>query len=101
MGWKDWPTWLKGGVIGLFLGLFIVFAYFVSDVSKSLFGGNSSITIMTIIITAPFILIYVFSLGILFSNNDSLFRLGLYLSPIIYFIIGAIIGWIVGKIKGR
>ena len=70
MSWKNWPGWLRGGVIGGIVGLIlsiITFSYTGIDIQK--------------------------------DNLLSLFIQNLLIYLVITFIIGAIIGWIVGKFK--
>ena len=74
MGWKNWPYWLRGGIS---LDLLII-------ISMIIFPKLSEIPIISILLYFP--LFYGFIIGgliILFC----------------WFIIGAIIGWIYGKIK--
>ena len=79
MGWKDWPYWLKGGeifeillIIGLFLIAFIKGEGLAILFLLIFFGGENPWEMFTF-------------LGFL----------------ILYFILGAIIGWIYGKIRNR
>lgn len=85
MGWKNWSYWLRGGLIAiiiyvilfLFLFIFPPFYYIIS------------------FLTIP--LNPLFNRGI-FGDNAVVFIIvkGIYL-----FVLGVIIGWIVGKIKSK
>ena len=75
MGWKNWPSWLKGGIIIGIIGFVI-----------TLFFGASVI---------PSILIPDFSNGV---PAFSMYYLWI-ISFLFYFIIGAIIGWLIEKFK--
>lgn len=86
MGWKDWPYWLKGGIIGVIL--LLILSLFAVATPKSDMGNVFSWAI--ILIAFPFMLTY----------EDSQ-MLNFILFPIYFFILGAIIGWIVGKIKSK
>ncbi|MDO8467700.1 MAG: hypothetical protein Q7S56_02015 [Nanoarchaeota archaeon] len=85
MGWKDWPAWIKGGVIGIIvleIVLFLISFFIIKIISPQnnyLYGSLT--TIYTISFPPNIFLILFFVL--------------------IGFLIGAIIGWIVGKIRNR
>lgn len=76
MGWKNWPYWLKGGIIGLIIGLvgvllkIVLSLIFIDDTGRPGF----------------------FSISSTFITSQLLNCLGLL-------IIGLIIGWIYGKFK--
>ena len=78
MGWKDWPYWLKGGLISL---IFLVF-FPITIIASCIIGGI---------------------LGFINSceNQGSKLYLNVIIYSIILFGIGAFIGWIIGKIKNR
>jgi len=80
VGWKNWSAWLKGGIIGLIIWIiFFILAgivdFQIKGIIPPLIIGNlhSNLTI-------PFV----------FAEN-----------VIIYVIISAIIGLIVGKVKSK
>ena len=83
MNWKNWPYWLKGGIIGIIFAIIIIlitFAYYeVSSNLGSFFGINEYLV-----------------------ENISNYGLGLILymslNLIEYFVIGALIGYIYGRI---
>ncbi len=109
--WKDWPYWLKGGIVGVIVGIVLLFiplilSYFV-DVP-------SFIPILSLIwIAITIFLIFIFcgvaleidlGGGILGTCETRLpFYFSLFLSTIIigalFFGIGSLIGLIIGKIK--
>lgn len=103
MGWKDWPYWLKGGIIGLIVFLvislfFILYEFIGIGVFIDFFFILS--IFFSIITSLPFY-IYDFILQIL-SINIYWNSFSLFISGVInYFFTGAIIGWIYGKIKER
>ena len=93
MGWKDWPYWLKGGIIGLSLLLLSLLVEFLLYLPFSGFGFLA--------------LFYGYSAEALISNpTDFEYALYLYILPlvtviVVYFLAGALIGWIYGLIKKR
>ena len=95
MGWSEWPSWLKGGGIGSIVGLFILFIEFF-------FCGNYSLTGLAKVfcgtIAFPLfptnLLLYMSSISTIIFNQ-------IPVTVVIYFILGAIVGWIVGKIRNR
>ena len=88
MGWRNWPSWLKGGVIGI--SLFLLYLL-ISIISSDLLQLGERAFVLAL----PLFLIAGEGIG----TSD--FLLGLIFTIIIYFILGAFIGWIVGKIRNR
>ena len=87
MGWKNLPSWLKGGIIGLLLYVVLV----VSNITP---------------IIAFLVSIQNFFARFFLSPDDwgsisFAFLFSFVLAPILWFIIGAFIGWLVGKIKSK
>ena len=86
MGWRDLPTWLKGGIIFVLIVIVIdVVDYLILPlISRALFPLQ--------IANYPLYLFWQLS-------ESGTINLILHLS--LYFVVGAIIGWIVGKIKSK
>lgn len=103
MGWKDWSYWFKGGFIfGLisFIGSLLWLGYYIPAFSKLFFN----FWLAVVLSPGQFLALF----GLMGPQGDiSIFKLlgtwaiGFVISLIIYFIIGAVIGWIYGKIKNR
>lgn len=89
MGWRNLPYWLKGGIISFL----IVFIWGILDFV--LF--HTMITIMLICVSFTGIFLCK-PLNIGYGNYDTLL---IILALISYFLLGAIIGLIVGKIRSR
>jgi len=97
MGWKDWSYWLKGGIIGLILGVL----YFLANLVFSLgcmgwYNGIETSSICPLVDS-----IFKFGLLRIIFFPFALFTdeyLILLLNSAILF---AVIGWIYGKIKNR
>ncbi|PIN93035.1 hypothetical protein COU54_04765 [Candidatus Pacearchaeota archaeon CG10_big_fil_rev_8_21_14_0_10_31_24] len=97
MGWKDWSYWLKGGIIGICIGIIIDLLYFFFMYSfPEWFDG--------------FIIFVTFDFGFIISPLvckgslaciliDVLITLILFVFEVA--ILGALIGWIYGKIIGK
>lgn len=81
MGWKNWPYWLIGGIIGLIV-VIINFLYQSNPLSRVFIG---------------------FPIRFIRLNPDSVLGIVLFLvvPPIFWFIIGAITGAIIGLIVGK
>ena len=103
MGWKEWPYWIKGGI--LLSALSIIFAfllipfgnYYPTDIGSPYWG---------IILLRPSYVIIDFlqNTGLrIYAINDSLYSFfkALVISLILYFLFGSLIGWIYGKIKAK
>lgn len=88
MSWKDLSTWLKGGIILTLVDIIVILLSFIATVPRENFGWTLLFTQIpfTIVIRAlnlPIVQAYQMIIG------------GL----ICWFIIGAIIGWIIQIIK--
>jgi hypothetical protein len=105
MAWKDLQTWLKGGIIALLIGLFSSVLYII--VGPLFNGFLSRIIYMIFILPFELVLFPLFSSNVknLFFDMEACFFgcnpkfLGYVAIILAYFLIGALIGWIVGKIK--
>jgi len=90
MTWKDLSYWLRGGIIALSIDIVLVlFAYFSSS------DGEAK-SILVSIVQFP----YTFSSGFITATHGIYSMTGNIVGGLIaYFILGAIIGLIVKKIK--
>lgn len=95
MSWKNWPYWLKGGLITiliyLLLTIFLIIIFFIFKSQISL--------IFFQIISLPTTLVN--NLFGIYSGHNGIINKIFFTSIIIYFIIGFIIGLIYGKIKKK
>ena len=114
MGWKEWPSWKKWSIISFaicfILNILAWFLFFISHYpSQSFSFAGEDLTplpiyIVNLIFMIPFLPIdYLISL---FTGSLSQWGfLSLFIVTIEgllgSFIIGAIIGWIVGKIRNK
>ncbi|MBI2631989.1 hypothetical protein HYW75_03225 [Candidatus Pacearchaeota archaeon] len=89
MGWKNWPYWLKGGVIGIiFIYLILLLGIF------NILNENSFLYILLLpALVVFFYFPYTFNLG---GYEWQFITYSIY-----GLIIGALIGWIYGKIKKK
>jgi len=94
MDWKDWPYWLKGGVIAAGINLLLLLLYYIFP--TPVFSFKKSYNQITSILGLPAFVV----IGILPFSIFSIFWI-IVVSTILFFIIGAIIGLIVGKVKSR
>lgn len=102
MGWKNWSYWLKGGVITFSADFIIVLLIiFTSHKSESIGWGLIFTQIpfsFTLLGFFSKILCYPVSINTASACEIPLAIIGGLIS---WFIIGALIGWIYGKIKNR
>ncbi len=103
MGWKNWSYWLRGGIIGG--GLVIVYLTLIR-ISRYLLASDSDILAEIIVLShilLEFPIIPIVEnfrpLGELLSRNNVIISFLIIAIP--WFIIGAIVGFIIGKIKQR
>lgn len=101
MNWKNWPYWLKGGwmLSVINLGLIIISYILPSPMFSFKFGYFT----IGDLFSFPALLMWegsqeIFSLVI---NRPLQYLFIILISSIEYFIIGALIGWIYGKIKSK
>ena len=96
MGWKNWSSWVKGGIIGLGIALilFIIIILIPGTTHSSTVLKDS---IAKIAQSLDWIL---FILNGGYCDGMSCIFMMFTIWPS-YFCIGALIGWIVGKIKSQ
>ncbi len=98
--------WLKGGIIGLVVILILIISYFTlfyesAEFCSKINYNSVMCTLQSIVMGLIGIaLIPIASILIHPKEGTQIIGFILYLS-IIYFLIGAIIGWIIGKIKSK
>ena len=95
MGWKDWPYWLKGGII------VSVFALIFRLAGSMFLLFDSSNIFERILSYISFFLGYPFGIPLANILNTGITIIDFILFLIFYSLIGALIGWIYGKIKSR
>jgi len=122
MGWKNWPYWLRGGIISFIIVFALTILYTLNLVIIELIvpGGDIDyisgiediltvisffmIVIIAFIVSIPLLPLSIFGVrsipGIDAGNILSNYLFFFFMS-IIWFIIGAIIGLIVGKVKKK
>ncbi|MFH1455399.1 MAG: hypothetical protein ABIF40_00430 [archaeon] len=92
MGWKDWPYWLRGGLITLTLSLIIFLVLIIAYPSTVSAFGAGIFVLYPAIFLGP----------ILQIRNEVVSSLFFLIFPfLIYFLIGALGGLMVGKIKSK
>ncbi len=108
MGWKEWPAWLKGGIILAVIHLF-VFAILVYPA----YLRNKNVPAqyepwpVTMIMTIPdfpvFVLLYSkFAYNLFGEALEGFATIWIIIfGTLQWFVIGAGIGWIVEKIRGK
>lgn len=107
MGWKSWSAWLKGGIMVLSLvWIMDIIGYFIWN--KIMYSHPYIFTVFFHILNSPlWIFINVFKSPRLYwslynaSNAPTPTLLGFIIISIFYFAIGALIGFVVGKIKSK
>lgn len=102
MGWKDWPYWLRGGIIGFVIGLIPLI---LSQIF--LIKGLLAVIYGVFVLPPELILLNIIpaSLKNIFFDMGSCFILciprflGFLVIALFYFLVGALIGSIISKIK--
>lgn len=106
VGWKNLPYWLRGGIVGSSLNILL---FVLILVIAKIFGDYALILAFTIVpFVSPFFFgvspLFFLDLSLPYNLNIPFFVyqfLNILIPLIVYFVIGAIIGWIYGKIKVR
>lgn len=97
--WKNWPYWLRGGVIGGGITLIFVVLFYSCNILDT---SPGSFLCLPFIITSP-----IFPFAILFDNLDPFFH---YRLPFVFVPVGSVAGWfvvcsligfLVGRIKSK
>lgn len=108
MGWKEWPSWLKGGmvlviiyIILILLSVFTLYYDFTTWTSEVMFWTYVAIVSPTEFLSLILPIKFPLGIGFLGGPSDSEMITSLIVLAIFYFFIGSIIGWIYGKIKNR
>jgi len=92
MKWKNWPYWLKGGIVGLVAGIFIeALLFFVTNYCLNNSSGGDWFGLL--------VCYYIFMFPGMFLTNDVLIAIIINILVIIIFSI--VIGLIIGKIKSK
>ncbi len=92
MGWKKWPYWLKGGIIGLIiviLGALLISLSPVRCIGLSQDGTGCKPPQGTNA--------FVYNINSILNNFDMVFLYFILLT----IIISSVIGWLIGKIKNK
>ena len=87
-------AWLKGGLIVAGINLLLLFLYFL--LPSPVFSFKKSYDQITTILALPAFAV----IGILPFTILSIFWT-IVISSILFFIIGALIGWIIGKVRKK
>ena len=94
MKWKKLPSWVKGGIIGGIIGIIpLIYVVIWLVILK-----NST---LSDIVLFPVNLVDNLLSTFLYSGGDMGGIIVLFIAPIFYFLIGALIGFIVGKLKKK
>lgn len=104
MSWKNWPSWLKGGVIGAGVCLgpsFLFMLYSVMNVLGygRLFGGNGLVIIFLLFFPFGFLATIFLKTTNFFDFYIEFILLSILINFIIGFFIGSIIGGIIRKLS--
>ena len=102
MGWKTWPYWIRGGIISMLI--FTVLFFIIATLGG--FAQDNSLLIPLILLVLPLHLIFgSITKSIFYPNYPNVYTafqayIFMYVELLLsYFILGCIIGFIVGKIK--
>ena len=109
MKWKELPSWEKGAAIFIILGMLLVpIGILLMQVGAYVENCQGDVCNLGIISGIGFILILIptwpfrfFNYSNFLNNSFALIILKCVVFVLQFFIIGAIIGWIVGKIKNK
>lgn len=107
MGWKNWPYWLRGGIIGGVIGIIWFVFHFMGMNFGPGEGGYLNWVYYTFGVISgllgSILGFFIFPIALLFGEyfSDATATPFLIISVIYLFLIGALIGFIIGKIKSR
>jgi len=102
MGWKNLPYWLRGSIVGLIAGIFLGIYLITTNCNLSFGGSSGGCTIFDQIIFGFCLFTIIMPLFVfVFEQIIDSSSAGLIASILTLTFLGALIGFIVGKIKSR
>lgn len=126
MGWKDWPYWLRFGVVMAMINILLsTFAYMDKDIRQPHdFSDFKALRYPNVLLGIPALIVHERAFGQIYKsiypNYPGIISEGGKVTPsstyrqsidiftsffvsltIYHFLLGAIVGWIYGKIKSR
>lgn len=98
MGWKAWPSWVKGGEIGLIISLVSLLLISISgNYGEDLPGF---LVLLLAYLYFPVVILPTTQIIDNLGNVGGRLLMGLFLL-VFYFLVGVVIGWIVGKLRNK
>lgn len=94
MGFKNLPTWLKGGIVGFILGVVFVLSNTFANFETSI-GGFFSVVAIALYFPFSFVFVILNSIGV----ELSIFLINLFVF-VLWVVLGIVIGFLIKKIKG-
>jgi hypothetical protein len=98
MGWKEWPSWVKGGVISIYVTFSLIIIGFLVSI---IYPEILKILVIFFIWIHYIIPLEANNMGTGFIIMGIILISSPILSLLFFFLIGALIGWIYGKIKNK
>jgi hypothetical protein len=99
---KNYPYWARGGIVSVVLSAVVALILFIFFTCSTPFTDSCWFPSWAVIFYLPLVIFQINLPVYPASFADTAFLIKIILAAIIfYFIIGAIIGWIYGKIKNR
>ena len=87
MNWKSWPYWVRGGMIGLIIGVISI---------VTIVNGNEFVLKIILLLSYP---LNVFTCGKECADAETLVTI--FTGPIMAGVLGVIIGYLYGKWNNR
>ena len=100
MGWKNWPYWLKGGIIGATIGIFLVSLFLYASEGEEISYPDILLWGGYLFTWIPSVRKLFFDISQFTSYNYNV-NVRIIGGPFFYILLGLIIGLIIGKIKNR
>jgi len=96
MGFKNWPSWVKGGIGGLVTYIIILISqiFCFSDSTPNFLCGDPGLIWNLTLFQSGFF-------GLVSISDPNTEILSMVISFMIYIFVGSIIGWIIGKLKSK
>ncbi len=105
MGWKKLPYWLKGGLIGIIISIILILVNYIFILLEANLPDYITtplfLLVQFVLLTNPLTYLFWGFGGFYGSNVWFNFTKILFLSSISFFIIGALIGFIISKFKSK
>lgn len=103
MGWKNWPYWVRSGIIVMIVLAVVTFVTVILNLDNCAFMPKEQqpvICDITNVLVAPLAAIF-YILTKTGLDGYPFFFLGVFLCLLLFFVVGSVVGWIIIRTKDK